>query len=56
VAIVPKGDVRAASERLTRAKVAHAVREGAIRLAPHCYNTEEEIRTALAVMVGERGA
>ncbi|HEU4585338.1 MAG TPA: aminotransferase class V-fold PLP-dependent enzyme [Gemmatimonadaceae bacterium] len=56
VAMVPKGDVRAASERLTRAKVAHALREGAIRLAPHCYNTEEEVRTALAVMVGERGA
>jgi selenocysteine lyase/cysteine desulfurase len=56
VAMVPRGDVRAASERLTRAKVAHSLREGAIRFAPHCYNTEEEIRTALAVMVGERGA
>lgn len=56
VAIVPRGDVRAASERLTRARIAHALREGAIRLAPHCYNTEEEVRTALAVMVGERGA
>lgn len=55
-ALVPKGDVRAASERLTRAKVAHALREGAIRLAPYCYNTEEEVRTALAVMMGERGA
>jgi selenocysteine lyase/cysteine desulfurase len=56
VAMIPRGDVRAASERLTRAKVAHALREGAIRLAPHCYNTEEEVRTALAVMVGEGGA
>jgi selenocysteine lyase/cysteine desulfurase len=56
VAMVPRGDVRAASERLSRAKVAHSLREGAIRFAPHCYNTEEEIRTALAVMVGERGA
>lgn len=56
VAIVPRGDVRAASERLTRARIAHALREGAIRLAPHCYNTEEEVRTALAVMVGECGA
>ncbi len=56
VAMIPNGDVRAASERLTRAKVAHSLREGAIRFAPHCYNTEEEVRTALAVMVGERGA
>lgn len=56
VAMVPKGDVRAASERLTRASIAHSLREGAIRFAPHCYNTEEEVRTALAVMVGERGA
>jgi selenocysteine lyase/cysteine desulfurase len=56
VALVPRGDVRAASERLTRAKIAHSLREGAIRFAPHCYNTEDEIRTALAVMVGERGA
>jgi selenocysteine lyase/cysteine desulfurase len=55
VAMVPRGDVRAASERLTRAKVAHSLREGAIRFAPHCYNTEAEIRTALAVMMGERG-
>ena len=54
VAMVPRGDVRAASERLTEAKIAHSLREGAIRLAPHCYNTEEEVGTALAVMVGER--
>ncbi|HET7622620.1 MAG TPA: aminotransferase class V-fold PLP-dependent enzyme [Gemmatimonadaceae bacterium] len=56
VSMIPKGDVRAASERLTRAKVAHSLREGAIRFAPHCYNTEEEVRTALAVMAGERSA
>lgn len=56
VAMVPRGDVRAVSERLTEAKIAHSLREGAIRFAPHCYNTEEEVRTALAVMVGERGA
>ena len=55
VAMIPKGDVRAASARLTRAKVAHSLREGAIRLAPHCYNTEAEVRTALDVMVGEQG-
>lgn len=53
VAMVPSGDVHAASERLTRAKVSHSLREGAIRLAPHCYNTEEEVRIALAAVVGE---
>jgi selenocysteine lyase/cysteine desulfurase len=54
VAMVPRGDVRAASERMTRAKISHSLREGSIRLAPHCYNTVEEVRTALTVMVGER--
>jgi len=55
VAIVPTGDVRAASARMTKAGIAHSLREGAIRLAPHCYNTAEEVRTALAVMAGEWG-
>jgi len=36
-----------------RAHVAHAVREGCIRISPHCYNTKEEVMRALAVMVGE---
>jgi cysteine desulfurase/selenocysteine lyase len=55
VAMMPRDDVHAASERMTRAKISHSLREGAIRLAPHCYNTAEEMRTALAVMVGEGG-
>jgi selenocysteine lyase/cysteine desulfurase len=55
VAIVPKGDVRAASARMMQAGIAHSLREGAIRLAPHCYNTAEEVRTALTVMAGARG-
>ena len=46
-------DPRAASERLTRARVSHAVREGAIRLSPHCYNTREDVRRALDVLAGE---
>src|SRR6185437_8999215 len=46
-------DLGGATERLTRAQVAHAVREGCIRLSPHCYNTREEVLRALAVMVGE---
>ncbi|MGQ0538437.1 MAG: aminotransferase class V-fold PLP-dependent enzyme [Gemmatimonadaceae bacterium] len=36
------------SERLTRAHVIHSLREGAIRLSPHFYQTESEIDTALA--------
>lgn len=54
ISMVPRGDVRAASERMTRARIAHSLREGSIRLAPHCYNTADEVRTALGVMVGER--
>ncbi len=44
-------DPVAASERLTRAGVIHSLREGAIRLSPHFYNTEEEIDAALALLV-----
>jgi selenocysteine lyase/cysteine desulfurase len=46
VAVAPR-DAKAASERLTRAGVVHSFREGAIRLSPHFYNTEEEIDRAL---------
>lgn len=52
VSIAPR-DPRAASERLTRARIAHSLREGAIRLSPHCYNTEEEVMRAVAVLVGD---
>ena len=50
VAVAPRDPV-AASERLTRAGVIHSLREGAIRLSPHFYNTEEEIDAALALLV-----
>ncbi len=40
-------DAAAASERLNEARVTHSVREGTIRLAPHCYTTIEEIAVAL---------
>ncbi len=49
VCIKPR-DARAASERLGEHHVAHSLREGAIRLAPHCYNTKEEIDRALALI------
>jgi cysteine desulfurase / selenocysteine lyase len=44
-------DVNASSERLKAAKVTHSVRTGCIRLAPHFYNTIEELDTALALLV-----
>jgi selenocysteine lyase/cysteine desulfurase len=49
VAVAPRDPV-GASERLTAAGVIHSLREGAIRLSPHFYNTEDEIDEALALM------
>ena len=43
-------DVDAASARLRDARVIHSVREGTIRLSPHCYTTSEEIRVALGAL------
>ena len=44
-------DVKAVSARLNAAAVTHSVRGGGvIRLAPHVYNTEEEIDLVLALM------
>jgi len=51
VAVAPRDPV-AASDRLTAAGVTHSLRERAIRLAPHFYNTDEEIDTALALLEG----
>ena len=50
VAVAPRDPV-AASERLTTAGVIHSLREGAIRLSPHFYNTEAEIDAALQLLV-----
>jgi selenocysteine lyase/cysteine desulfurase len=38
------------SRALRDAKVSHSLREGAIRLSPHFYNTRDEVRRALAVI------
>ncbi|HJR62948.1 MAG TPA: aminotransferase class V-fold PLP-dependent enzyme, partial [Gemmatimonadaceae bacterium] len=46
VALAPR-DAGRASARLTRAGVVHSVREGTIRLAPHFYNTLDEVQLAL---------
>ena len=43
-------DVAKSSERLTAAKVAHSVRTGCVRLAPHFYNTADELDAALALL------
>jgi cysteine desulfurase/selenocysteine lyase len=49
VTIRPR-DVRATSERMRDARVIHSVREGTIRLSPHCYTTGEEIQVALSAL------
>jgi selenocysteine lyase/cysteine desulfurase len=41
------GDVSATAARLRDARVVHSVREGTIRLSPHCYTTRDEIGVAL---------
>jgi len=43
-------DVRAASARLRDVRVIHSVREGTIRLSPHCYTTSDEIQVALGAL------
>ena len=51
VAVEPR-DAVATSARLKAAGVAHSLREGAIRLSPHVYNTEQEVDRALTVFEG----
>lgn len=45
-------DADGMAARLRAAGVAHVVREGAIRLSPHCYNTTEEMDRVLAALDG----
>ena len=40
----------AMAARLTTAQITHTVREGAVRLSPHCYNTVAEIERVLEVL------
>ena len=49
VSVQPSNPTRA-SERLTTLGISHSLREGAIRLSPHCYNTRAEIERALEVL------
>jgi selenocysteine lyase/cysteine desulfurase len=52
IACFRPADANAASARLDEAKVAHSVREGTIRLAPHCYTTTGDVEAALAALAG----
>jgi selenocysteine lyase/cysteine desulfurase len=49
VALRPR-DPAGAAGRLAAAGVVHSVREGAVRLSPHGYNTPGEIDRALAAL------
>ena len=49
LAIAPR-DPAAASRALAAANISHSLREGAIRLSPHCFNTNAEMRKALGVL------
>ena len=40
-------DLAATAARLRDVRVVHSVREGTIRLSPHCYTTSDEIHVAL---------
>jgi selenocysteine lyase/cysteine desulfurase len=50
IACVRPADALTASARLNEARVAHSVREGTIRLAPHCYTTTRDVETALEAL------
>ena len=51
IASVRPAHASAVSARLTARGVIHSLREGTIRLAPHCYTTDSEIAAALATLV-----
>jgi cysteine desulfurase / selenocysteine lyase len=51
VTIRPR-DVAATTTRMRAARVIHSVREGTIRLSPHCYTTSDEISVALDALGG----
>ncbi len=52
IVCVAPPDAREAHRRLRQAGVVVSVREGAIRIAPHCYNTAEEIGKVMEVLEG----
>ncbi len=52
IASIRPVDAIAASDCLTRSNVVHSVREGTIRLAPHCYTTRDDIIRTLEALNG----
>ena len=50
IASVRPRDAAAASARLDDAGVIHSVREGTIRLAPHCYTNDADVKRTLAAL------
>ena len=50
IASIRPRDALAASNRLTAANVIHSVREGTIRLAPHCYTNSRDIEITLKAL------
>ena len=50
IASVRPRDARASSARLDAAGVIHSLREGTIRLAPHCYSSDQDIATAVSAL------
>lgn len=50
IACVRPPEAAAASERLDAAGIAHSLREGTIRLSPHCYTTSGEVQTTIAAL------
>jgi selenocysteine lyase/cysteine desulfurase len=47
IACLRPAEANATSARLNEARVAHSVREGTIRLSPHCYTTMRDVELAL---------
>lgn len=52
IACFRPSDAAAMSRRLNDAGVAHSVREGTVRLSPHCYTTAEDVRRVAELLTG----
>jgi selenocysteine lyase/cysteine desulfurase len=50
IACFRPSDAAAMSSRLNDAGVAHSVREGTIRLSPHCYTTREDVQAVARLL------
>jgi len=55
IVCVAPDDARAAHRQLKAAGIVCALREGAIRFSPHCYNTLEEMEKVVEVLEGMPG-